>query len=270
MTEDAARAEMPGFEAWLSASWADFRRRWWTTMAAGGLAGAASLVGGALALLLAPLLQLSGALAAPAAWALGGALSLLTLTVLSAWAQAAVILAITGEDGPMECLARARAMTLPLAWTLSLMAVLVGGGLAFLLLPGLAAFALLSLAPVIEARAEASGWGALERSAARIAADPGVALPRLAAAVALCALPSWIPYLGWILGPLLAPFWFSATARLDADLRAARPDPAPVPGLRVVGILFALAFVALCAAAAWGAVLAWRAFGAGVAAGLAS
>lgn len=255
MAEDAARAEMPGFEAWLSASWSDFVRRWWAMAAAGGAGAAASLLAAVLPFVPAPFLQLAG-VSPWVAWGAPAAVALLGLLWFSAWAQAAVIRAAVADEPFGETLSRSWAQALPLAWTLSLMLIVTGGGLFLLILPGLFLFGLFALAPVIEVSGEARGWAALERSAGRVLAAPGAAFARLTAAALVCALPSWIPWVGWLAAPLMAPFWVCATARLDADLRAARPDAAAPKGLAPVAAGLVVVFLFGAVAAGWGA---WKA-----------
>jgi hypothetical protein len=57
-------------------------------------------------------------------------------------------------------------------------------------------------------------------------------------------LPSWIPDLGWLIGPLWAPFGLVACARLADDLRALRPAPERA---RLGAAVGALSFVLVAA-----------------------
>jgi hypothetical protein len=239
---------MPSFADWLKGSWGDFRRRWAVLLAVAGLGGAATVAAGLFPFIPAALATLLGAGRAWAVW--GGAMlvSLLAVLWLSSWAQAAMMRAALTDEPAMECLAAAWGQTAAFAWVLSLAMLAMAGGYVLLVVPGLVLSVLLFAAPFCQISGEAEGMRALGLSWARVKPHFGEVSLRLLAATALTAAPGWLPYVGWLVMMFWAPFSFIAMARLDKDLRAARPEARPpewmgraVAGLGAVAVIGALA-----------------------------
>lgn len=249
---------LPGIEDWLSASFSDYRRRFWPLMsvlAAGGLATAAAAL---LPLFPAALATYLGWGSPWLIWSAALLVSLLAGLWLSSWAQAAAVLASTTDEGAGGALGEAWPKTPAFAWSFTLVMLAAGGGFVALILPGLALAVLLFFAPFYQLGGEGDGLDSLELSYARVRPRLGATAGRLVLLAAIAWLPSWIPWVGWLIGPLWAPFGLVACARLAADLKAA--DEAPVrPSLRtaVAGLsalllvsMFATSFALTRAAAA--------------------
>ncbi len=243
---------LPGIGDWLAASWADYRRRWlslMTVLAAGGLATAAVVF---LPLLPAGLAAYFGAGSPWVIWSAASLVSLLAGLWLSAWTQAAAVRAAGNDEGAGDALRLSWSQTPAFAWVLSLAMLAAGGGFVLLIVPGLILSALLLFAPFYQLAGEDQGLGALELSFARVKPVLGAVAARFLLAGLIAWIPCWIPYVGWLLGPLWAPFGLTACARLASDLRTLSPSPErPSLGL-AVGAL-SLVFVAALLAGSWGA-----------------
>jgi hypothetical protein len=136
----------------------------------------------------------------------------------------------------------------------------VGGGFIALILPGLVLSALVFFAPFYQLDGEERGMGALELSCARVRPQFGAVSGRLALAALIAWLPSWIPWVGWLIGPLWAPFSLVACARLAADLKALSPSPER-PSLRIPVAVLSVLFVVTCLASTYQAARRARAAG---------
>lgn len=234
---------LPSVQDWLSASWADYRRRWTALMAVLALTGLATAFAVLLPALPALALTLAGAGSPWVIWGAAFLVSLLAGLYVSTWGQAALMRASAIDEPAGGSLRLGWSQTPAFALALSLALLAAGGGLVLLILPGLLVGALVFFAPYYQLSGEAEGLGSVELSWARVRPDLGGVLGRLALAGLIAFLPSWIPYLGWLLGPLWAPFGLVACGRLAADLKAARPAPArpslgaPVAALGAVLLL---------------------------------
>ncbi len=239
---------LPGIEDWLSASFSDYKRRFWPLMsvlAAGGLITALvvflPLIPAAMATFFgwgSPWLIWSGALL----------VALVAGLWLSTWSQAAAVIASATDEGAADAMREGWRRTPAFAWSLTLVMLAAGGGFVFLIVPGLVLTVLLFFAPFYQLGGEAEGLDSLELSWARVRPHAGAVAGRLILLVAVVWAPSWIPYVGWLIGPLWAPFGLVACARLAADLRAAAPEPAR-PSLRTaVTALSAVLLVSMFAA----------------------
>lgn len=249
---------LPGIKEWLAASWADYRRRWlplMTVLALGGLATAAAVF---LPLLPAGLAAYFGAGSPWAVWGGASMASLLAGLWLSTWTQAAAMRAASSDEGPGAALRRGWRQTPAFAWVLSLVMLAAGGGFVLLIVPGLILSVLMFFAPFYQMSGEDHGMGAVELSVARVRPFLSAVSGRLSLIVLIAWLPSWIPYVGWLIGPLWAPFGLVACARLADDLKTLTPAPARPPLGAAVG---ALSFVLVAAmfAASWGATRGARA-----------
>lgn len=243
---------LPSVEDWLSASWADYRRRWAPLMAVLAVGGLVTAFAVFLPLAPAAIAAFSGAVPPSLAWSAAFLVSLLVGLVLSTWAQAAALLSATRDGGVSEALASGWRKTPAFAWVLSLAMLAAGGGFVLLVVPGLILGVLLFFAPYYQMSGEASGMTAVELSFARTRPRLAAVSGRLALIVAIVWIPSWIPWIGWLIAPLWAPIGLVACGRLAEDLRAADPSP-ELP--RLGGAVAALAVVLVLAtgAAAWGA-----------------
>lgn len=243
---------LPCKKEWLAASWADYRRRWPALMAVLALGGLATAAAVFLPLIPAGLTAYFGA---GSPWVIWGAASLVSLLGglwLSTWTQAAAIRAAGRDEGPGDALRRGWRQTPAFAAVLSLVTLAAGGGFVLLIVPGLALSVLLFFAPFYQLDGEDLGLGAVELSFARVKPLLGEVSTRLLLAGLIAWMPSRIPYVGWLIGPLWAPFGLTACARLAADLRTLRPAPERPSLGRAVGVLSFILMSALFAAS-WGA-----------------
>lgn len=235
---------LPTVEDWLADSWTDFRRRFWPVMSVLAATGVATLLGVLLPPVPAALAQFFAPSAAWLLWSGAFVVSLLAGLVLSTWGQAAAMIASASDDGAATALSAGWKRAPGFAWVLTLASCAVGGGLALLLIPGLILGVLLLPSLFYQLDGEAAGLAALELSWARVKPRFGAVAGRLFALAGLLWAPSMIPYVGWLLSSLFAPYGLVAAARLAADLRKAEPEPAR-PSLAVpVAALSALLFVA--------------------------
>jgi len=241
---------LPGIGDWLSASFADFKRRWvaiMSVLAIGGLATAAAVLFPLLPVGIAAFLGL-----APQ-WAIWGAYTAYAVIAglyLATWAQAAAIRASAFDEDAGASLRMGWRQTQAFAWVLSLAALAVAGGVFLLILPGLILGVLLFFAPYYQMSGEEAGLGAVELSFARVKPVFFAVLVRVFLAILIAWLPSWIPYAGWLIGPLWAPFALVAFARLADDLKSLAPAPAR-PSLGVAVGALSLVFVFSTCAATW-------------------
>lgn len=249
---------MPGIEDWLQRSWERFKRRWWELLGAGGVAGAAALLG----LLVPGLLGMAAAsLGRWPAWAVSATAGLTGFALalwLSTWAQAAAIEAAGGEGDIPQTLRRSWGKTAAFAWTLSLVLLATGGAFYLLFLPGLWLTPLLFLAPFFTLREGVGGVDALEASWRRVSGRWGAVAGRLALAGLAPFLAGLVPILGFFLGLVAGPFSLMMLVVLAEDLRASDPGPSapaprlalPVAGLSVVFLAGAFFTVRAALAAA--------------------
>lgn len=240
---------LPSVEDWLSASWADYRRRWLPLMAVLSVGGLITAFAVLLPLAPAALASFSGLVPPWLAW--GGAflVSLLAGLLLSTWAQAAAVLAATRDAGVSESFAEGWRRTPAFAWVLSLAMLAAGGGLVLLVVPGLILGVLLFFAPYYQMSGESTGLAAVELSFARARPHLAAVSGRLALIAAIIWIPSLIPWVGWLIGPLWAPIGLVACGRLADDLKALAPAP-ELP--RLGGAVAALSAVLILAACGTG------------------
>ncbi len=241
---------LPSVGEWLSASWRDYKRVWARLMIVLA-AGSVVTIGAAML----PFIPAAAAIyfgAAPAWAALAGAWSLALLVGLlaSTWVQAAAMRAAIFDETAAESLRAGWRQTLAFAWVLSLVMLAAGGGFFLLLVPGLLITVLLFFAPFYQLAGEDEGMGAVELSFARVRPALGAVAGRLLLAALIVWLPSRIPYIGWLIGMLWAPFGLVACARLAADLKALTPAPER-PRLLVPVAALSLLFVVAGGAATW-------------------
>jgi hypothetical protein len=235
---------LPGIGVWLSASWADYRRRWlplMTVLALGGLATAAAVF---LPLLPAGVAASLGAGSPFAIWGAAASVSLLAGLWLSTWTQAAAMRAASNDEGAGESLRAGWHQTPAFAWVLTLVMLAAGGGFVLLIVPGLILSVLMFFAPFYQMSGEDQGLSAVELSFARVRPVLGEVSARVLLAALIAWLPSWIPYVGWLIGPLWAPFGLVACARLADDLKALAPAPERTP---LAGAVSALSVVLVAA-----------------------
>ncbi|UPT75239.1 MAG: hypothetical protein M0D55_05925 [Elusimicrobiota bacterium] len=249
---------LPSVEDWLSDSWSDYKRRFWPLAAVLALTSLAAAAGALLPLAPAALAHWLGAASPWLIWGAAFAVSSVAALWLSTWGQAAAMIAASSDRGAMPAMAEGWRRTAAFAWTLSLVLLAACGGLVLFLVPGLVLAALLFFAPFYELEGEETGLAALELSWARVMPRLGAVFGRLVLLAAILWTPSWIPWIGWLLTPLFAPFGIVAAARLAADLRALSPAPERP---RLAGPVAALAALLLLAggAASWGSYLAGQA-----------
>lgn len=233
---------MPAIEEWLSRSWRDYRARWGALMGVLGLGSALTLLGVFLPLAAGGLGHLFGLPPAPT-WIAAGSVATLVGLWLSTWTQAAATRAAMLDETAAASLSEGWRGTPRFAWALTLVLLASGGGFFLLLLPGLLLTVLLFAAPFEAATGESEGFDALERSWARVRPRFGATATRLFVAWLAAAAPAWIPYVGWLIAPLWAPFGLVACARLAADLAAAEPAPERPSGLRAATVVLGLIFL---------------------------
>jgi len=248
-------AMLPSVEDWLAASWTDYKRRWLPLMAVLALTGLATAAAVFLPLIPAGLAAYAGAASSWLIWAAAFAVSLLAGLWFTTWAQAASLRAAANDEGPSVSMGLGWRQTAAFAWVLSILMLAAGGAFVLLIVPGLVLTALLFFAPFYQMSGEDHGMGAIELSYARVKPHFGAVCGRLALVIGIVWLPSWIPYLGWLIAPLWAPFGLVACARLANDLKTLNPAPArPALGAAVAGLSFI--FIAASFAITWGAAAA--------------
>ncbi|MBI2387566.1 MAG: hypothetical protein HYV14_16390 [Elusimicrobia bacterium] len=249
---------LPSVEDWLSASWADYRRRWAALMAVLALSVVAAVGAALLPFVPAAAAALAGAAPPWTLFGVGWVLSVLAVMVASAWGMAATLRAAAFDEGVAESLRAAWRQTPAFAWVTSLAMLAAGGGFVLLIVPGLILGVLVFFSPFYQLSGEASGLAAMELSFARVRPVLGAAAGRLALLATVVCLPSWIPWVGWIVAALWAPFGYVACARLADDLKALNPAPERP---RLGGAVAALALVMTLATVA----ISWAAARAGAA-----
>ena len=258
--------QLPSVEAWLSASWSDYRRRFWPLMAVLAVGGLVTAFFVFLPLGPAALAAYLGAGSPRLIWGAAFAFALLAGLWFSTWAQAAVMLAASTDAGADRALREGWRLTPAFAWVLSLVLLAVCGGFALLILPGLILTVLLFFTPFYQLSGEESGLGAVELSFARVKPFFGAVSARLALLVAIAWIPAFIPYVGWLLSPLWAPFALTAGARLAADLRELAPEPARPslgPAIAALSLVFVVMSVSITYVAARGAAAMYAAYASG-------
>ncbi len=209
-----------------------------TVIAVGGLATAAGAV---LPLIPAGLAAVFGVGSPWLIWSAAAFGSLLAGLWLSTWAQAAAVRAASGDEDAGQALRLGWGQTPAFAWVLSLAMLAAGGGFVLLIVPGLILSVLLFFAPFYQIAGEDHGMGAVELSFARVKPLLGPVSTRLSLVVLITWLPSWIPYVGWLIGPLWAPFALVACARLADDLKMSAPAPErPSLGAAIGALSFVL------------------------------
>ena len=232
-------------------------------IAVGGLATAA---GALLPLIPAGLAAAFGVGSPWLIWGTAFLVSLLAGLGLSTWAQAAAVRAASSDEGAGEALRLGWGQTLAFAWVLSLVMLAAGGGFVLLIVPGLILGVLLFFAPFYQIAGEDHGMGAVELSFARVRPMLGPVSARLSLVLLITWLPSWIPYVGWLIGPLWAPFALVAFARLADDLKTLAPAPErPSLGVAVGALSFVLVVAMLVSswAATRGALALYNSYASG-------
>ena len=240
---------------WLSASWTDFRRRWGVLMAVLAVGGLATAAGAMMPLLPAAVATALGAGSLWLAWGVSLSAALLIGLWLSTWGQVALVRAAAADEGAADALAAGWRQTPAFAWVLSLVLLAAGGGFMLLIIPGLLLSVLLFFAPFYQLSGESEGMAALELSFARVTPYLGPVCLRLTLAFVIAAAPSWIPWIGWLIGPLWAPFGLVACARLAADLKTLTPAPEKKPWLGPAVVALSAVFLLAFGAISWAAAL---------------
>ena len=187
-------------------------------------------------------------------WLVWGAAVFVALLLglwLSTWAQAALVRAAAADEGAADALAAGWRQTPAFALVLSLVMLAAGGGFILLIVPGLLLSALLFFAPFYQLSGESGAMAALELSYARVRPVLGPVSLRLALALVIAAVPAWIPWIGWLIGPLWAPFGLVACARLAADLKTLTPSPLREPWLGPAVAALSAVFVLAFGAGSW-------------------
>lgn len=246
---------MTSVEDWIGRGWERFKRRWWVLLAASGVAGAATLLGGAVPAFGGLLLRGYGSV-----WLVGGVAggaSLLAMLWLSTWAQAVALEAAGSEADVGGCLRAGWSKTAPFAWTLGLVLLATGGASFLLLLPGLWLTPLLFFAPFITVNEGIGGVAALEASWRRVSGRWWAVSGRLAIAAFAPVAIGLVPFIGWLLSMAAGPFSLILLADLSEELRLSDPGPAaPAPRLGLATAVLGAVFLAGTAFAVKGALLA--------------
>ncbi len=244
---------LPDIADWLSASWTDFRRRWGALMAVLTVGGLATAAGAMMPLLPAGIATALGAGSLWLAWGISLSAALLIGLWLSTWGQAALVRAAAADVGVADALAAAWRQTPAFAWVLSLVMLAAGGGFILLIIPGLLLSALFFFAPFYQLSGESEGIDALELSFSRVLPLLWPVSMRLTLAFVIAAAPSWIPWIGWLIGPLWAPFGLVACARLAADLKTLTPAPEKKPWLGPAVVALSAVFLLAFGVMSWAA-----------------
>lgn len=236
---------MTPVDEWIAVSWKRFSGRWWPILGAGGVAGAATLLG----LFVPGLIGLGVAgLGRWPAWAVSGTAAVVAVLLaawLSTWAQAAAIEAASGEGDIPAALSSSWAKTGAFAWSLSLMLLAAGGGFFLFVLPGFWLTPLLFLAPFYTLSEGVGGVDALELSWRRVSGRWGAVAGRLLLAGLVPFAVGLIPILGWLLGMVAGPFSLVMLVVLAEQLRDSDPGPeSPAPRLSAAVAALSVLFLA--------------------------
>lgn len=245
---------LPELADWLDDSWKDYKRRWGALMsvlAAGGIATAAGVLA---PLVPAGILQALGVGPAWLLWSVAGLISVVAGLWLSTWAQASSVLAASRDDDASTSLATGWRRTFAFGWVISVAMLAVGGGFLLLLVPGLLLSSLLVFAPFYQLDGDDAGMGALELSYGRVRPFLGPVSWRLFVAWIAAVVPSWIPWIGWLVGPLWAPFGLVAIARLAADLKRLTPAPERPKHLATAVMALSVLLIVMLGVGMFGAV----------------
>jgi len=234
---------LPSVEDWLSASWADYKRRWAPLMGVLLVGSVATMSAVGFPILAAAAFAYSSTVNLWVVLGAGWVVSTLAVLVVSTWAQAATIRAASFDEPAGDSLRLGWRQTPAFAWVISLAMLAAGGGFVLLVVPGLILTVLFFFAVFYQLSGEAEGMGALELSYGRVRPHFGAVTSRLLLILTLGWAPSLIPWIGWLIALAFGPFVFVACARLAADLKAAMPAPdrpslrAPVAALSAVLLL---------------------------------
>lgn len=184
-------------------------------------------------------------------WGVSLTVSLALGLWLSTWAQAAAIRAAFIDEGAVDSLRESWSQTWGFGVVLTWLCLVVGGGLLLLIVPGIILGVLLFFAPFYQLSGEGEGLDAVGLSCARVKPVLGPIVVRLGLIGFIVAVPSWIPWVGWIIGPLWAPFGLVACARLAADLKCMMPRPEKPRGLAMSAVALSAVLMLVLGAGSW-------------------
>ena len=208
MTSDsAAPAELPDIGPTFSEAWRLFTDRFWLLMAVGGTGAAGSMLAGFLPLLAA--LLFVGLTPSLVIWCLAIVVALSAVLWGASWTQVAMIEAVLDpqiKPSWGECYRVSWSKVLAFSWVCILFFVLICGGFFFFLAPGVFLGIALVFAPVAVVAEGSDGMASLYRSMDLVRGRWGPVALRLFLGGVAGALPGMVPYVGWLLGGLAAPF----------------------------------------------------------------
>lgn len=228
MNEHNSPGPWPETAALLREAWARFAGRFWLLLSVAGAGGALSLLAALLPMLAAGAAQLlRPGLPVLPLWAGATLLGLSASLWIAGWAQVAACEAVMAEQPDFwSCYRRTWGRIAGFSWVCLLYFVVVLGGLFLFILPGLYLGVALIFAPLAHLEEGLGPWASLERSLDYARGRwLGLSL-RVGLLGALAALPSLVPFFGFVLGALLSPLPLVALVLL---YRSAKESPSSHP-----------------------------------------
>jgi hypothetical protein len=230
MTSDSAQsAELPGVGPTFTEVWRLFADRFWLLMAIGGTGAAACMLAVFLPLLAA--LLVTGLTPSIFIWSAAVLVALSALLWGASWTQVALIEAVLDSQikpSWIECYRVSWPKVVGFSWACILFFVLVSGGFFFFLAPGIFLGVALVFAPLAVVAEGTDGTAAQGRSLDLVRGRWGPVALRLCIGGLAAAIPGMVPYIGWLLGGLAAPFSMVSAVVIYHNLRALTPKgPAP-------------------------------------------
>ncbi len=225
MTSDsAAPAELPDIGRTFSEARRLFADRFALLLAVGGTGAAGCML--ALFLPLLAALLLTGFMPSIVMWSAASVVAVSAVLWGASWMQAAMIEAVLDpqiKPSWTECYRVSWPKVAGFSWVCILFFVLVCGGFFFFLAPGVFLGVALVFAPVIAVADGIGGMGALTRSMDLVRGRWSPVALRLVLGGLAGAAPGMVPYVGWLLGGLAAPFSMVWAVVVYKDLCALPP-----------------------------------------------
>ncbi len=217
---------------WLELSWQRYKDRLWEQLTIGGLGSAAGLAAALLpAALPAFWWSLRGGVPI-AVWIAAGLLSVSGVLWTMGWAQAAMAESALAPEklGWRRAFSLSWPKVAAFSWVCILWFLVLCGGLFFFVVPAIVLGVSLAFAPLACVAESKAGFSALEASFSRVRGRWWSVLGRLALVGLALSAAAAVPWVGWILSALAAPFALIAAAALYEDLRRiAGPEGSPWP-----------------------------------------
>jgi hypothetical protein len=209
-------------------AWRLFKDRFWLLLCLMGVGGAASLL--VCLVPFAPAVLLGNRLGWIPTLTLAFLASLSAVLWMISWGQVAMIEAVLDRSVKPSwerCYRASWSKVAPFSWVCILYMVALSGGFFFFLLPGVFLAVALALAPLVCVAERAGAMDSLSQSLELSRGRWWPLFGRLSLCCLAGFLPSLIPWIGWLAGPLLAPFAMTAAVIVYQDLKALPPRTRP-------------------------------------------